>query len=70
MYRKTLHIPSFIEEEHMKSLMILMELLGVNAKEISSTPSGGKYYDLEIPSFDVLRVLISMNTTDYLILID
>lgn len=52
MYRKTLHIPSFIEEEHKESLMILMELLGVNAKEISSVQSsGGKYCDLEIPSF-------------------
>lgn len=70
MYRKTLHIPSFIEEEHKQSLMVLMQLLGVVAKEISIIDGVGKYYDLEIPSFDVLRVLNSMNTTDYLILID
>ena len=51
--------------------MILMELLGVDTKEISSVQSSGdKYYDLEIPSFDILLVLNSMNTADYLILID
>lgn len=49
--------------------MILMQLLGVIVQEISSIDSMGMYYDLEIPNADVLRVLNSMNTTDYLILI-
>ena len=69
MFSRNLHIPEFMTKSHAECTLSLLTYLGITYQKIDARGTGD-YYELLIPSEEVLKILKSLDYSDYLVLID
>lgn len=69
MFSRKLHIPKFTTKPHAECTLSLLTYLGITYQKIDARGTGD-YYELSIPSEEVLKILKSLDRSDYIVLID